>query len=125
LMHPLHRTRSVEFHPQDQTASVQNRHAWSPPPPSNQIKLHEIELQAKCVCACGGGGGGTIANKLVLQIKERRYDKTNMKILYFFYICGSFFPSWIRIRIQQLKLMRIHADPDPSLDVCEIVECTL
>jgi hypothetical protein len=23
-------------------------------------------------------------------------------------------PSWIRIRIQQLKLMRIHADPDPK-----------
>ncbi len=29
-----------------------------------------------------------------------------------FYICGSFLPSWIRIRIQQLKLMRIHEDPD-------------
>ncbi len=25
----------------------------------------------------------------------------------FFYFCGSFLPSWIRIRIQQLKLMRI------------------
>jgi hypothetical protein len=25
-------------------------------------------------------------------------------------------PSWIRIRIQQLKLMRIHADPDPDTD---------
>jgi hypothetical protein len=30
----------------------------------------------------------------------------------FFYFCGSFLPSWIRIRIQQIKLMRIHADPD-------------
>ncbi len=39
-----------------------------------------------------------------------------MKILYFLYFCGSFFPSWIRIRIQQLKLMQIHADPDPDTD---------
>ncbi len=36
----------------------------------------------------------------------------SMKILDFFYFCGSFLPSWIRI--QQLKLMRIHADPDPK-----------
>jgi hypothetical protein len=39
-----------------------------------------------------------------------------MKILYFFQFFGSFLPSafklLIRIRIQQLKLMRIHADPD-------------
>jgi hypothetical protein len=37
-----------------------------------------------------------------------------MKFWTFFYFCGSFLPSWIRIRIQQLKLMRIHADPDPD-----------
>ncbi len=38
------------------------------------------------------------------------------KFLIFSYICGWFLPSWIRIliRIQQLKLMRIHADPDPQ-----------
>jgi hypothetical protein len=30
------------------------------------------------------------------------------------FFCLSFLPSWIRIRIQQLKLMRIHADPDPQ-----------
>jgi hypothetical protein len=28
----------------------------------------------------------------------------------------SFLASWIRIRIQQLKLMQIHADPDPDAD---------
>jgi hypothetical protein len=39
-----------------------------------------------------------------------------MKILSFFLFFGSFFPSWIRIRIQQLKLMRIHADPDTDPD---------
>jgi hypothetical protein len=39
-----------------------------------------------------------------------------MIILDFLYFCGSFLPSWIRIRIQQLKLMRIHADPDPDTD---------
>ncbi len=33
----------------------------------------------------------------------------NMKFLYFFYFCGLFLPFWIPIRIQQLKLMRIHA----------------
>ncbi len=35
-----------------------------------------------------------------------------MKIPDYFYFFGSFLPSWIRI--QQLKLMRIHADPDPD-----------
>jgi hypothetical protein len=34
--------------------------------------------------------------------------------LLFFFICGSFLPTWIRIRILQLKLMRIHVDPDPD-----------
>ncbi len=42
-----------------------------------------------------------------------QYLKT-WKFLTFFYFCGSFLPSWIWIRIQQLKLMRIHADPDPK-----------
>jgi hypothetical protein len=37
----------------------------------------------------------------------------NMKFMIFFYFCGSFLPFWIRI--QQLKLMRIYADPDPKL----------
>jgi hypothetical protein len=35
-----------------------------------------------------------------------------MKILSFFNFLGSFLPSWIRI--QKLKIMRIHADPDPK-----------
>ncbi len=35
-----------------------------------------------------------------------------MNVLYYFYICGSYLPSWIRI--QQLKLMQIHAHPDPQ-----------
>ncbi len=34
----------------------------------------------------------------------------NMKFLYFFLFCWSYLHSWIRIH--QLKLMRIHADPD-------------
>jgi hypothetical protein len=33
----------------------------------------------------------------------------NMKILDFFYFCGLFLPSWIRIRIRNLN-----ADPDPD-----------
>jgi hypothetical protein len=37
-----------------------------------------------------------------------------MKILSFFLLFGVILPSWIRIRIQQLKLMRIHADLDPE-----------
>jgi hypothetical protein len=40
--------------------------------------------------------------------------------LLFFYICGSFLPTWIRIRIQQLKLMRIHVDPDPDSPPCRL-----
>ncbi len=39
--------------------------------------------------------------------KNIQHFKT-WKIFTFFYICRSFLPSWIRIRIQQLKLMRIH-----------------
>jgi hypothetical protein len=33
-----------------------------------------------------------------------------MKILYFFYFCGSFLPSWIRIR-------NLNADPDPAIQI--------
>jgi hypothetical protein len=44
-------------------------------------------------------------------LKKEHPALQNMKILYFFYICRSFLPSWFRI--QQLKLMRINADPDP------------
>jgi hypothetical protein len=35
-----------------------------------------------------------------------------MKILGFFYFCGSFLPSWIRIRIRNLN-----ADPDPATQI--------
>jgi hypothetical protein len=34
----------------------------------------------------------------------------NMKILAFFYFCGSFLPSWIRIR-------NLNADPDPATQI--------
>ncbi len=37
-----------------------------------------------------------------------------MKFDPFFNFWGSFSPCEIRIQIQQLKLMRIHADPDPK-----------
>ncbi len=32
----------------------------------------------------------------------------------FFIYLWVILPSWFRIRIQQLKLLRIHADPDPD-----------
>ena len=47
------------------------------------------------------------------QKRTSSTSKHENSILLFF-ISGSFLPSWIRIRIQQLKLMRIHADPDPQ-----------
>jgi hypothetical protein len=40
-------------------------------------------------------------------LKKEHPALQNMKILYFFYICRSFLPSWIRIRIQQPKSKRI------------------
>jgi hypothetical protein len=47
----------------------------------------------------------------------------NMKILYFFYFCGSFLPSWIRIHILNLNAdpdpaTQINADPDPDPKPC-------
>ncbi len=55
-------------------------------------------------------------------LKSEHPALKNMNILYFFIFvfCGSLLPSWNRItfkmwiRIQQLKLMRMHADPDPQ-----------
>jgi len=44
-----------------------------------------------------------------------------MKFLYFF----LFLYSWIRIRIQQLKLMRIHTDPDSKPGSDLTVHCTV
>jgi hypothetical protein len=41
----------------------------------------------------------------------------NMKILYFFYFCGPFLPSWIRIRNLNADpgpATQINADPDPK-----------
>jgi hypothetical protein len=46
-----------------------------------------------------------------------------MKILYFLiYFCGSFLPSWIRIRIRNLNAdpdpaTQINADPDPATQI--------
>ncbi len=42
--------------------------------------------------------------------KENIQHFKRWKFCPFFYFLGSFLPSWIRIRIQQLKLMRIHAE---------------
>ncbi len=61
-------------------------------------------------------------------LKREHPALQNMKILYFFSIfvghfcppgSGSGYAIWmrIRIRIQQLKLMRIHADPEPWIKV--------
>jgi hypothetical protein len=47
-------------------------------------------------------------------LKREQPELKIMKILDFTYFSGSFLPSWIRI--QQLKLMRIHADPDTDPD---------
>jgi hypothetical protein len=44
--------------------------------------------------------------------QKENIQHLNMKFIYFFYFCGSFLPSWIRI--QRLKFMRMNADPDPK-----------
>jgi hypothetical protein len=49
-------------------------------------------------------------------IKREHQALQNMKIFTFFYFCGYFLLSWIRIQNQQLKLMWIHADPDADPD---------
>jgi hypothetical protein len=46
------------------------------------------------------------------QATGEAFSPKNMKILYFFfYFCGSFLPSWIRIRIRNLNA---YPDPDPA-----------
>ncbi len=47
--------------------------------------------------------------------KNIQHFKT-WKFFTFFYICRSFLPSWIRIRIQQLKSMRIRIH-NPELNI--------
>ncbi len=50
-------------------------------------------------------------------LKREHPALQKMKILSFFlFFWDIFLPSWIRIRIQQLKLKRIHADPDTDPD---------
>jgi hypothetical protein len=44
-------------------------------------------------------------------LKREHPALQNMKFINFFYFCGSFLPSWIRIRIQPNK---INADPYPK-----------
>ncbi len=48
----------------------------------------------------------------ILQPSKTSSASKHENSLIFFYICGPFLPSWIRI--QPLKLMRIDADPDPQ-----------
>jgi hypothetical protein len=55
--------------------------------------------------------------------KENIQCFKNVKILYFFIFFCQFLPSWIRIRIQQLKLMQIHVDPQPCFNPLILAYC--
>ncbi len=57
--------------------------------------------------------GCTSYRRSLQPAKKNIQHFKSWKFFTIFYICGSFLAFWIRIRIQQLKLMRIHADPDP------------
>ncbi len=58
----------------------------------------------------------------MMSLQPSKENIQHRKFCTFFYFCGSLCPPgsgsaiWIpiRIRIQQLKLLRIHADPDPQ-----------
>jgi len=45
-------------------------------------------------------------------LKRETPVNKNMKILDFFYFCGSFLAAWIRIRISNLNV-----DPDPATQI--------
>ncbi len=74
-------------------------------------------------------GSGSGSRVLMTKIWQKTYRwKKNLIIfliknwillisrpLYFFLCCVSFLPSWIRMRIQQLKLMPIRADPEAAV----------
>jgi hypothetical protein len=96
---------------------------------SKQSRIRKTALSnlfASCGSGCGSGymvlmtknskNIGTVWKSLVLK-KELPALK-NIKILTFFHFCVSFLPAWILIRIQQLKLTRIHADPDAEPQPC-------
>jgi len=60
-------------------------------------------------------------------LKREHPARENMKILYFFYFCGSFLPSWIRVRIRTLNAdpdpaTQINADPDPDPQPCNTIK---
>ncbi len=57
--------------------------------------------------------GSTSYRRSLQTSKENIQHFKTWKFFTFFYICESFLPSWIRI--QPLKLMRIHADAQPCL----------
>ncbi len=60
-------------------------------------KLQKIGLQKE----------RTSYRKSLQPSKKNIQNFKTWKFFTFFFICRSFLPSWIRIRIQQLKLMRI------------------
>ncbi len=71
---------------------IKNCKKLIPRPPQKDPKLQEMPSTSK---------------------ENIQYFKT-WKFFTFLYFCGSFLPFLIQIRIQQLKLMRIHADLDPQ-----------
>ncbi len=81
---------------------------------SSWIRIRQLKLNADAQ-PCSAVQGGTVP----CALKREHPAFQNMKILDFFKFCESFGLSWIRIRIRQLKLMRIHK---PAL-LCRLVRC--
>jgi hypothetical protein len=78
------------------------------------VKLSYIGSKIAIYLSLGHHKGRTSYRRSLQPSKENIQHFKTLKFYTFFNICGSFLPSWIRIHIQQLKLMRIHADPDPQ-----------
>ncbi len=67
--------------------------------------------------------GRTSYRRSLQPSKENIQHFKTWKFFAFFYICGSFLSSWIRIRNQQLKLMGIHPDPFGIQNPATLLAC--
>ncbi len=102
--------------PDTDTDPVPNPRFWWPKIGKKiaAVKLIFYGSKISVYLSLGLHEGRTSYRRSLQPSKENIQHFKTWMFFIIFYICVSHLPSWIRIRIQQLKLMRIHAYPDPQ-----------